>query len=78
MFGKTFGLVAVAQRLEAREVFRVERVHGTDRQADPVDRQRIVFTQLRKVGMRKTAGAHVIFRMHLEKTHGLGSLRSPP
>src|SRR5690606_26705294 len=74
MLGKTFGLVAVAQRLEAREMRAVERLRRTDRQPDPMDRQGVALAQGPQLRMRRTARPHIVFRMHLKKAERLRRL----
>ena len=59
-------LVAVDQMPEALEVVPVEGPGGADRQADPVQRQRIALADGAEIAMRRTAGAHVVLGMDLE------------
>src|SRR6516165_6787159 len=71
MFGEARRLVAVAELPEPRKVRAVKRLHRADRQSDAVQRERIAFAQSAQLRMWRPAGAHVVFRMDLEKTDRL-------
>src|SRR5262249_26411876 len=49
----------------------VKRPHRADRPADPVERQGIALAQRGKLRMRRSTGAHVILRVHLEEADWL-------
>ena len=49
----------------------IERRSRADRQADAVNRQRIEFAQRAELRMRRSAGAHVVLRVHLEEADRL-------
>src|SRR5262245_14169493 len=51
----------------------VERIGATDRQADAVNRQRIVGANSMQEMMRRTAGAHVILGVDLEEIDPAGT-----
>ncbi|MNN89133.1 hypothetical protein D3C81_2069050 [compost metagenome] len=45
----------------------IQRPLPTDRQADAVQRQRVLFAYPPQEVMKRPAGHHVVFRVHLEK-----------
>lgn len=67
MFGEERRPVAVEQDAQAAEMVRVERPVGADREADPVDRQRIAGADGGQVPVRRPAGTHVVLGMDLEE-----------
>src|ERR1700728_2307579 len=64
-------LVTVAEDFKPRDVIAVERPHRTDRQSDTMNRQRIALAQRGKLGMRRSSGAHIVFRVYLEESDRL-------
>ena len=49
----------------------IERLHRADRKPDAVDRERVTLAQSAELRMRRSAGAHVIFGVHLEEADRL-------
>src|SRR5580658_3949492 len=49
----------------------IKRLHRADRKPDAVDRQRVALAQGAKLRMRRSAGAHVVLGVNLEKTDRL-------
>ena len=66
MLGHEPGLVARHQRLQAQRMRPVERTGGPERQADAVQRQRVVFADGGEIAMRRSARPHVVLGMDLE------------
>ena len=71
MLGEALRLIAVAKRFQSRQMVAIERLHRADRQSDAMDRQSIALAQRARVRMRWSAGAHIVFRMHLEEADRL-------
>ena len=71
MLGEALRLVARAEDLEPREMLTIERRGRSDRQADAVNRQRIAFAERAELRMRRSAGAHIVLRVHLEEADRL-------
>src|SRR5216684_3922595 len=68
MFREQTRRVTPDELLETLKMILIERPIGADRQSDAVERQRIPFANCRKVAVRRTSRAHVIFRMDLKET----------
>ena len=62
-------LVARDQRFQTCQMIVVERLRGTNRQADTVERERVARPDRIEIAMRRAARAHVIFCVHLEEPH---------
>ena len=71
MLREAFRLIAIAQDFKSREMVAIERLHRADREADAVHRQCIACAQCAKLRMRRSAGAHIVLRMHLEESDRL-------
>src|SRR5260370_41782788 len=67
MLGNQRRLVAFNERTKAFEMGSIERLWTANRHTHSVQRNRMVATDTFERMMRRTAGAHVIFGMNLEK-----------
>lgn len=68
MFGKQPWLVASDELPEPTQMIFVQRAIAADRQAEAVERQRILLADGRKVAMRRPSRTHVVLGMDLEET----------
>ena len=75
MFGKAFGLIAVAKAPQARKMIAVERLRRADGEADAMQRQRVGLAQKAQLRMRDAARAHVVLGMDFEKAERLALRR---
>ena len=71
MLGKAFGLIAVAERFQPRQMLAVERRFAADREADAMHRQREALAQRAQLRMRRPARAHVVFGMDFDEADRL-------
>src|SRR5215207_3751040 len=69
VLGKELGLVALDQSFQAQEMIAIETPGRSDRQANPVQGQRITLADGTELGVRRAAFAHVVLSMHLEEPH---------
>jgi hypothetical protein len=67
MLGNQNRLKALGDRREPLQMRPVERSGRADRQANPVERQRVALANGVDAAMRRAAGAHVILRVDFEK-----------
>ncbi len=67
MLGEHRRLVAIEQRLQAREMITVERPRTADREPDAVHGQRKLPGDVAQQTMRRAAGAHVVLGMDFEE-----------
>src|SRR5271166_3046268 len=67
MFGDDHRLITCGDGGEPAEVHAVERAWRADRQAHAVQKERITFANRFEPPVRRSAGAHVVLRMHFEE-----------
>ena len=67
VLGNEGRLKALGDRREPLKMGAVERPGRADRQANPVQRQRIALADRVEAAMRRAAGAHVVLRVDFEK-----------
>ena len=67
MFGKHLWLVAIEQYAQAFQVFGIERLFAANRQAYPMDRERVLLADQVQVVVERASGDHVVLCMYLKE-----------
>src|SRR5437868_14399472 len=68
VFGKRLGLIALDQLRESCKVLAVQRTFSANRQADAMQRQRILLADQSQEVMERAASDHVVFSVNFEET----------
>ena len=77
VLGKRCRLVAIDKAFQPTQMFPVQRPLASDRQADPMQGDRVELPQSPELEMRQAAGAHIVFSMDFEEGRPMRTIDQP-